>query len=41
MSGLLIGALCNMLALIESVEDPDNLVKCVWSQCRDHNVPFP
>lgn len=40
MSGLLIGAQCNMLSLIESVEDPDNLFKYLWSQLKAHNVPF-
>lgn len=40
MSGLLIGAQCNMLSLIESVEDPANLFKYLWSQHKAHNVPF-
>lgn len=40
MSGLLIGAQCNMLSLTESVEDPDNLFKYLWSQYEAHNIPF-
>lgn len=40
MSAVLIGAQCNMLSQIESLQDPDNLFKYLWSQHKAHNVPF-